>query len=59
MADKDILLVVYDPPSPGLPYLSAIFIPGVEDPVVTPFATAAQAEAFNKASAAKLLRENK
>jgi hypothetical protein len=59
MAENQIMLTVYDPPSHGLPYLSVIFIPGVEDPVVTPFATAAQAEAFNKASAAKLMSENK
>ena len=45
---KDIVAVVYDPPKAGLPYLSVIIVPGLEDnPTVTPFPTAAQAEAFN------------
>jgi hypothetical protein len=45
---KKIVAVVYDPPSPELPYLSVIFIPGHEEsPTVTPFPTVDEAEAFN------------
>jgi len=45
---KQIVAVVYDPPSADLPYLSVIFVPGHEEsPTTTPFRTAAEAEAFN------------
>ena len=47
-------MVVYDPPSLGFPFLSAIFIPGKDDPMVTTFATAAEAEAYNKFAGVKM-----
>ncbi len=33
-----IVFVVYNPPSSEFPYLSVIFIPGKEEPMVTQFA---------------------
>jgi hypothetical protein len=51
MYDKNIVFVVYDPPRPEFPYLSAIFVPGKEEPMVTPFPTAKMAEDFNKGMA--------
>jgi hypothetical protein len=39
---------VYAPPTSGLPFLSVIIKPGrAEDPLVTAFPTAVEAEAFN------------
>lgn len=49
--------VVYDPPKIGFPYLAAAFAPGKDEPAVTPFRTAAEAEAYNKLIASELLKK--
>ena len=48
MDKSNVVFVVYDPPRSGFPFLSAVFIPGREEPIVTSFSLAAQAEAYNK-----------
>jgi hypothetical protein len=53
MEKQQIVMVVYDPPSREFPFLSAVFVPGRSDPVVTACATAADAEAYNEFIAAK------
>ena len=39
---------VYGPPRAGLPFLSVIFISNRDEPMVTAFASAAEAEEFNE-----------
>jgi hypothetical protein len=51
---SEFVFVVYNPPRPDFPYLSVIFVPGREEPMVTAFPTAAQAETFNLQMAKKL-----
>ena len=44
----DTIFSVYAPPTSGLPFLSVIIAPKrLRDPLVTPFETAVEAEAFN------------
>ena len=48
---------IYEPPSSGLPFLSVIIRPGQENnPLVTAFATLAEAEAFNRDMNAETIR---
>jgi hypothetical protein len=47
MDGKQVVFVVYNPPRADFPYLSAVFVPGKAEPMVTPFKTAAEAEVFN------------
>ena len=54
MDQSHVVFVVYDPPKAGFPYLSAIFFPGKDDPMVAAFPTAAAAEQFNKNAAVHL-----
>ena len=57
MADsKNIVMVVYNPPTTDFPYLSVAFVPGSDEPVVATFATAAEAEHYNKVAALELAR---
>jgi hypothetical protein len=57
MEHSELILVVYDPPQEDLPFLSVVFVPGTEEPMVTPFNSAAEAEAFNQQIALKLESE--
>lgn len=55
MNQSEMIFVVYDPPKAGFPYLSVIFhTDKADDPMVTPFSSAAEAEAFNIQAAAKV-----
>jgi len=47
--------VIYDPPSPGFPYLVALFVPDME-PKFFPFDTPSEAQAFIDQGAIKLGR---
>jgi len=49
-------MVVYNPPTTDFPYLSVAFVPGSDEPVVATFATAAEAEHYNKVAALELAR---
>jgi hypothetical protein len=42
------VIVVYNPPAPGFPFLSVAFVPGREDPMAVAFDTAVAAEEFNR-----------
>ena len=48
MDRSKITFAVYDPPSFELPYLSVIFMPGREEPLVATFPTRRSAEEFNE-----------
>jgi hypothetical protein len=47
MDRSKIIFAVYDPPSPEFPYLSVIFMPGREEPLVAALRTKEKAEEFN------------
>ena len=60
MNKSRMIFVVYDPPKPDFPYLSVVFhTDKMDEPMVTPFRTAAEAEAFNTQAAAKVATEVK
>lgn len=40
--------LVYSPPRAGLPFLSVIFVADCDEPMVTPFESAAEAAEFNE-----------
>ena len=57
MEYSELIFVVYDPPREDLPFLSVVFVPGTEEPMVTPFNSAAEAEEFNQQIALKFSEE--
>ena len=54
---SEVVFVVYDPPIASLPFLSVVFVPGRENPIVTPFASAAEAEEYNKQLGIQFVKE--
>lgn len=48
MDRSKIIFAVYDPPNPDLPYLSVIFMPGREEPLVAALGSKEKAEEFNE-----------
>ena len=53
----EVVFVVYDPPAANLPFLSVVFVPGRENPMVTPFASATEAEEYNKQLGLQFVKE--
>jgi hypothetical protein len=51
MDRSKIIFAVYAPPDPDFPYLSVIFMPGRQEPLVATFPSEEQAEEFNKSIA--------
>jgi L-2-hydroxyglutarate oxidase LhgO len=49
----DVTFVVYNPPTPGLPFLAVMITPDGEV-TATPYDTATEAEAYNRHFAAEL-----
>ncbi len=48
MDRSKIIFAVYDPPTPEFPFLSAIFMPARQEPLVATFDTREMAEEFNQ-----------
>jgi len=48
MDRSKIIFAVYDPPSPEFPFLSVIFMPGRQEPLVATFDARETADEFNK-----------
>ena len=48
MDRSKITFAVYDPPHSDLPFLSAVFMPGRQEPLVATFPDRNSAEEFNK-----------
>jgi hypothetical protein len=48
MDRSKIIFAVYDPPEPEFPFLSVIFMPGRQEPLVATFDTRERADDFNK-----------
>jgi hypothetical protein len=53
-----LIFVVYDPPVADLPFLSVVFVPGRKIPLVAPFASASEAEQYNKQLALQFAEES-
>jgi hypothetical protein len=51
MDRSKIIFAVYDPPEAGFPFLSVIFMPGRQEPLVATFDTEYAADEFNKSIA--------
>jgi hypothetical protein len=51
MDRSKIIFSVYDPPDPDFPFLSVIFMPGRQEPLVATFPTKETAEEFNRSIA--------
>ena len=57
LPEIETVFSVYAPPEPGLPFLSVIIKSSqAQEPLVTSFATAAEAEAFNLEMTTELQR---